>query len=128
MSRYSRSTAGTKVKTLRVHSVRVFLSETEHEALRRRAGKKALSLYLREVGLGECIRSVRKNEEIAEIVQQIAKLGNNLNQIARIFNVARVEGKTIYIVRFLAGLMSIEREMKDVMQDFRKRTGKSERD
>ena len=128
MPRHSRRTAGTKVKTLRVHSVRVFLSDTEHEALRRRAGKKALSRFLRETGLGEYKTKVSKNEEIGSLVQQIGCVGNNLNQIARIFNTARVEGKGIHIVRFLVAVASIEEEMAHAMQNFRTRKRQGERD
>jgi hypothetical protein len=127
MARHSRSSSGTN-KVLRICSVRVFLSDSEHEALRGRAGKTALSRYLRERGLGECPKKDRKNEDINPLIQQFARVGNNLNQIARVFNVARVEGKAIYIVRFLAGLTSIEREMSDVVQNFCKRRGKGERD
>lgn len=108
--------------------MRIFLSDSEHEVLRGRAGKTALSRYLRETGLGQCPNKVRKNEEINSLIQQLARLGNNLNQIARVFNLARVEGKAIYIVRFLAGLMSIEREIRDVVQNFCERTRKGERD
>lgn len=128
MARYSRRSAGKRTKILRHHSVRVFLSDTEHEALRRRAGKMALSRYLRETGLGECKTKIMKNEEIRSLIQQFARLGNNLNQIARVFNVARLEGRAIYIVRFLAGMTSIEREISDVVQNFFSRKRKGHRD
>ncbi len=127
MARHSRSSSGTN-KVLRIRSVRVFLSDSEHEALRGRAGKMALSCYLRESGLGEGPKKVRKNEDINTLIQQFARVGNNLNQIARVFNVARVEGKGIHIVRFLVGIASIEQEMANALQNFCKRKGKSERD
>lgn len=125
MPRKSRSAAGNKSNVLRHHAIRVFVSDSEYTLLRSRAGRTPLSGFLRRVGLGV---SLEKNEALMPIVQQISRIGNNLNQIARAINIANKVGSFVHVAKIAVLLGVIERDLRNVLQDFLKGQGKSFRD
>lgn len=125
MPRKSRAAAGNNSHVLRHHAIRVFVSDSEYTLLRSRAGRTPLSGFLRRAGLGV---SLEKNEALMPIVQQIARVGNNLNQIARALNIGNKTGSSIHLARIAVLLVMIERDLGNVLQDFLKRQGKSFRD
>jgi len=124
MPRKSRSAAGKKSDVLRHHAVRVFMSDSEYSLLRSRAGQTPLSGFLRRAGLGV---SSGKNEALLPLILQIARLGNNLNQIARSLNIGNKTGSSIDLAKIAVLLGTIERNLGNVLQDFRKGQGKGKR-
>lgn len=70
--------------------LKVRLSPGEHRVLLERAGEcgKGTSTYVREVALGSVPRARPRRIE-QQVVHQLARLGNNLNQLARAANATR---------------------------------------
>jgi len=62
------------------------------------------------------------------LILQIARVGNNLNQIARALNIGNKTGSSIHLAKIAVLLVVIERDLGNVLQDFLKRQGKSLRD
>ena len=69
---------------IRNRKITVRLSEKERKFLGEQAdaGGMKIEPYIRELIMGNEIKS-RPKEEWAEVVRQIAAVGNNINQIAR---------------------------------------------
>lgn len=77
----------------RTHSVRVRLDDAERALLEVKAGEAGLSLaaYMRSCSLGEAGPRARRSpvtdrKEIAGLRVDIARIGNNLNQLTRAVN------------------------------------------
>lgn len=69
---------------IRNRKITVRLSEKEREFLGEQAdaGGMKIEPYIRELIMGNEVKS-RPKEEWAEVVRQVAAVGNNINQIAR---------------------------------------------
>ena len=68
--------------------LRVRFSEDDIDTLRQRADGQQLSTYLRQAALGRERRSKIPSAN-REIVGQLAKVGNNLNQLVRLAHTGR---------------------------------------
>lgn len=73
---------------IRNRKITVRLSEKERKFLGEQAdaGGMKIEPYIRELIMGNEVKS-RPKEEWAEVVRQIAAVGNNINQIARNTNI-----------------------------------------
>ena len=90
----------------RTMSIRVRVSPGERRVIRERArecGKRA-STFMREVALGSVPRARPRRVE-QQAIHQLARLGNNLNQISR---VANASGRIEEAVRLREVLAEIE--------------------
>lgn len=69
---------------IRNRKITVRLSEKERQYLGKQAdaGGMKIEPYVRELIMGNEVKS-RPKEEWAEVVRQVAAVGNNINQIAR---------------------------------------------
>lgn len=69
---------------IRNRKITVRLSEKERQYLGEQAdaGGMKIEPYIRELIMGNEVKS-RPKEEWAEVVRQVASVGNNINQIAR---------------------------------------------
>lgn len=69
---------------IRNRKITVRLSEKERQYLGEQAdaGGMKIESYIRELIMGNEVKS-RPKEEWAEVVRQVAAVGNNINQIAR---------------------------------------------
>lgn len=72
---------------IRNRKITVRLSEKERKFLGEQAdaGGMKIEPYIRELIMGNEVKS-RPKEEWAEVVRQVAAVGNNINQIAKITN------------------------------------------
>lgn len=73
---------------IRNRKITVRLSEKERKFLEEQAdaGGMKIEPYIRELIMGNEVKS-RPKEEWAEVVRQVAAVGNNINQIARNTNI-----------------------------------------
>ena len=72
---------------MRKRPIKLSLNEEEHKHLKMMALMTGFSIeqYLRNLIMGEAMKP-RPKTEIAEIKRQLAAIGNNVNQIAKIAN------------------------------------------
>jgi Bacterial mobilisation protein (MobC) len=104
----------------------IWLSSAEERALLERAGKQPLSAWLRDLALGQPTppaTKLRRNsvsiigEAMAPLERAIAKVGNNLNQIARQANANALAGRVIDVVQIRVALASISAEMRQIREE-----------
>jgi hypothetical protein len=96
-----------KRKTARAFSLRIRLYAEERDLLRLNAGIQGLSIsdYIRQCCLNF---HIRKNPLEKERLRQLARIGANLNQIAKWANTYK---RAVEAVEVLTALASLEREI-----------------
>jgi hypothetical protein len=50
----------------------------------------------------------------SELIRHVASIGSNLNQIARAINRCALQSETIDVIRFLAAMLAIERQLGEL--------------
>lgn len=100
--------------------IRVKPEEKEMITKKAEAAELSVSEYLRSLANGATITPRRKRAYLrdpafAEYTRQLARIGNNLNQLARWAN---AEKTTIEAVRITAHLVAIEEAIEHVHQNF----------
>lgn len=107
-------------------SLNLWLSSAEKDALKARAGGQPVSVWLRDLALGQPSRPVtspRRNrvgmmaEVTAPLTRAIAKIGNNLNQVARQVNADALAGRTVEVVQLRFALASIRAELRQIREE-----------
>ena len=98
-----------RVKAARLTAVVVRLHPEERDALRLNAGLHGMGMseYIRQTCLG--IR-LRKTPEEKRRLRELARIGVNLNQLARWVNIHKSRAEAIGV---LTALVSLERELRD---------------
>ena len=98
-----------RVKAARLTAVVVRLHPEERDVLRLNAGLHGMSMseYIRQTCLG--IR-LRKTPEEKRRLRELARIGVNLNQLARWVNIHKSRAEVIDV---MVALVSLERELKD---------------
>ena len=90
-------------------------TEAEISEIRDKASQAGLkvSAFLREAGLGTELRKARRTTPVQEeTVRELAKIGSNVNQIARAMNKLAMKETRVDVVRLYAELCAIERELR----------------
>ena len=74
---------------------------------------------MREICLGEKQTKQSRIQEVdPQLLRQLAGIGNNLNQIARIMNQKNQTGSALDRVAVMTALARIERELQAVRNDY----------
>jgi|AntRauTorckE5430_2_1112549.scaffolds.fasta_scaffold04971_1 hypothetical protein len=94
-------------KDKRTKTIKVRVSDDEHAALLARCTYAELAPWLRDLALGERKKRER-NIADPDLLRLLSAAGNNLNQIARAINVARLSGGVIDSIVLLDELQKIE--------------------
>ena len=107
-----------KEKVKRQKEIKIRLTDEEHQALLDRCTKASLATWMRE----NCLSEKRtKQSEVVEVnpqlLRQLAGIGNNLNQIARIVNQKAKTDTPLDRIAVIAALAGIERELKRIHND-----------
>ena len=103
----------------RQKEIKIRLTDEEHEALLARCTKPSLATWMREICLGEKQTKQSRIQEVdPQLLRQLAGIGNNLNQIARIMNQKNQTGSALDRVSVMAALAGIERELQAVRNDY----------
>jgi hypothetical protein len=104
----------------------IWLSDAEKAALAERAGTEGVSTWLRSLGLGQPSRtkaSQRRNRVNAidtvmtPLVLSIAKIGNNLNQLARQVNTDSLAGRPLDVVEVRMALRSMRASLQRIQEE-----------
>jgi len=107
----------------RTKSIKIRLTEKEHQDLLSRSGDIPLAEWLRNIGLGQEIADLPKRRKIypkvdPALTSQLARLGNNINQITRIVNQVKHGMDKIWILTALTGFReSLEQIREDHKSD-----------
>ena len=103
----------------RTKEIKIRLTEQEHQALLNRCTKASLATWMREICLGEKQTKQSKVIEVdPKLLRQLAGIGNNLNQIARLVNQHQhKQDSTLDRITIVTALASIERELQRLNDD-----------
>ena len=97
----------------RTRSIKIRLTEQEHQALKVRQVGGRLATWMRAACLGHAKRSAARPGAVPPaLLRQLSGLGNNLNQVARRVNAERHPAAA----EIIAALVSIERELNHIRQ------------
>lgn len=120
----------------RPNYVRIYLSDPELEKLKNLAAseKVGMSDYLRRLAgveeadpttgkMGAVHRRGRRGKSLPptapiKVLSNLAWIGNNLNQIARVLNTTKKSGRAIDVVRIATDLHDTMKELRDVLHNF----------
>lgn len=123
----------------RPNYVRVYLSDPELQAIKDKAEKEKLGMsdYLRRISgveepdpttgkMGAVHRRGRRGKSLLptapiKILSNLAWIGNNLNQIARVLNTTKKSGRAIDTVRIATDLHESLEDLKRVLHDLSQR-------
>jgi hypothetical protein len=101
------------MKTRRQHVLKIRLSGAERAQLQTVFPRRAVGTSVRALALGQ---PVPRRNEVADskrdVTRHLARIGNNLNQIAHSFNHAALTGETIDAVRIAVELAAIRAAME----------------
>lgn len=100
----------------RTHIIKIRVTDLEHQALLSRCDRSELAPWMREVCLNQ---HVLKRASIPDadprLLRQIAGIGNNLNQIARVVNSQR--HGVVDLVKLLSQLSALDRQLELIYQN-----------
>ena len=108
-----------KDQVKRTKEIKIRLTEEEHQELLNRCTKSSLATWMREICLGEKQTKQSKVIEVdSRLLRQLAGIGNNLNQIARLVNQHQhKQDSTLDRITIVTALASIERELQRLNDD-----------
>ena len=102
----------------RQKEIKIRLTDEEHQALLDRCTKGSLASWMRESCLNEKRTKQSKAIEVdPKLLRQLAGIGNNLNQIARLVNQQSKTSSAIDRIAIITALSGIERELQRLHND-----------
>ena len=102
----------------RQKEIKIRLTDEEHQALLDRCTKGSLASWMRESCLNEKRTKQSKVIEVdPKLLRQLAGIGNNLNQIARLVNQESKANSAIDRIAIITALSGIERELQRLHND-----------
>ena len=102
----------------RQKEIKIRLTDEEHKNLLDRCNTASLASWMRETCLSEKRTKQSKVVEVdPQLLRQLAGIGNNLNQIARIINQQSKINEAIDRVAVITALSGIERELQRLHDD-----------
>ena len=108
----------TKEKIKRRKEIKIRLTEEEHQAFLDRCTKASLASWIREICLNEKkTKQSRVVEVNPQLLRQLAGIGNNLNQIAKIVNQKAKTNTPLDSIAVITALHGIEQELKRIHND-----------
>ena len=107
-----------KEKVKRQKEIKIRLTDEEHQALLDRCTKASLASWIREICLNEKkTKQSRVVEVNPQLLRQLAGIGNNLNQIAKIVNQKAKTNTPLDSIAVITALHGIEQELKRIHND-----------
>jgi hypothetical protein len=102
----------------RQKEIKIRLTDEEHQALLDRCTTASLASWMRETCLSEKRTKQSKVIEVdPKLLRQLAGIGNNLNQIARLVNHESKASSAIDRIAVITALSGIERELQRLHDD-----------
>lgn len=103
----------------RTKEIKIRLTEQEHQALLDRK-KGELAVWIRNTCLEQEIpQSKQVKTADPELLRQLAKIGGNLNQIAKATNTEQARGDIINLLRVTAELATIREQLDELLERHR---------
>ena len=97
----------------RQKEIKIRLTDEEHEKLLNLCTKASLASWMRETCLGGKQPKRNQIREVdPQLLRQLASIGNNLNQIARIMNQQSKANSAIDRIAVITALAGVERELQ----------------
>lgn len=103
----------------RTKEIKIRLTEQEHQdLLQRKTGE--LAVWIRSACLEQEIpQSKQVKTADPELLRQLAKIGGNLNQIAKATNTEQARGDIINLLRVTAELAAIREQLDELLERHR---------
>ncbi|OOR90734.1 hypothetical protein B0181_04510 [Moraxella caviae] len=106
-------------KPKRTKEIKIRLTEQEYQALLDRK-KGELAVWIRTTCLEQDIPEPKKVKTAdPELLRQLAKIGGNLNQIAKTTNTEQARGDIINLLRVTAELATIREQLDELLERHR---------
>lgn len=106
-------------KPKRTKEIKIRLTEQEHQDLLQRK-KGELAVWIRTTCLEQDIPEPKKVKTAdPELLRQLAKIGGNLNQIAKTTNTEQARGDIINLLRVTAELATIREQLDELLESHR---------
>lgn len=106
-------------KPKRTKEIKIRLTEQEYQALLDRK-KGELAVWIRTTCLDQDIPEPKKVKTAdPELLRQLAKIGGNLNQIAKATNTEQARGDIINLLRVTAELATIREQLDELLERHR---------
>lgn len=106
-------------KPKRIKEIKIRLTEQEYQALLDRK-KGELAVWIRTTCLEQDIPEPKKVKTAdPELLRQLAKIGGNLNQIAKATNTEQARGDIINLLRVTAELATIREQLDELLERHR---------
>lgn len=106
-------------KPKRTKEIKIRLTEQEYQALLDRK-KGELAVWIRTTCLEQDIPEPKKVKTAdPELLRQLAKIGGNLNQIAKATNTEQARGDIINLLRVTAELATIREQLDELLERHR---------
>lgn len=103
-----------KEEDKRKRIIRVRVNDIEFAQLQEKAGAVRISPFLRTLGLGYQPRKKPTPKADPVLIRELARLGNNLNQLTKTANQMRAQGEHLDALRLLSALHDIEDELEQI--------------
>lgn len=103
----------------RTKEIKIRLTEQEHQNLLNRK-KGELAVWIRNTCLEQEIQQPKTVKTAdPELLRQLAKIGGNLNQIAKATNTEQARGDIINLLRVTAELATIREQLDELLERHR---------
>lgn len=103
-------------KSKRTKSIKIRLTDEEHQILLNRSADIPLAEWLRNLGLGSDVRSKRRRklpDVDPNLLFHLAKIGTNINQIARVVNQTKDKLDKVWLLTVLHSFRNILSDLRE---------------
>ena len=102
----------------RTKSIRIRVTPEEHELFSEKSGDLSISEWIRGLATGATALKKRRIPKIdPAALRQLAGIGNNLNQIARIVNQRKMKVEARWLITELIGLETAVRDLTEELKN-----------
>ncbi|WP_175507919.1 MobC family plasmid mobilization relaxosome protein [Halomonas korlensis] len=96
--------------------MRFRVNPEERQVIKYNAGKQQVGPFVRDLALGK--KSKRRAPPVnKELVREISKVGNNLNQIARHINTSKKSGLDVSAIELLSEIREIRSSLDEIWEE-----------
>lgn len=103
-------------KQYRIKEIKIRLTEQEHQLLQSKKTGLELATWIRATCLGVQTRQKNTKGSDPALVRQLAKIGANLNQLAKIANTEQAKGDIINLLRLTGELAIIREQLNELLK------------
>lgn len=96
--------------------IKIRVTEDEYRDLKERCDRAELAPWMREVCLDKAVLKRAKVPDVdPQLLRQLAGIGNNLNQIARVVNTQQHDD--VNSIQIISMLLAMERHLEQIYQN-----------